>query len=441
MASDEHAGAAGDDGGEIGPPSRSASVKFRDRIKGLRRVRAADLRQNPKNWRKHPNAQRAALRGVLEEVGHADALLVRELADGSLMIIDGHLRAGLDPDAIVPVLVLDVTEEEADLLLLTLDPLAAMAEPDFERIKTLLSTVHPDNDAIQELLRRTSGNRLWEEMHPEQVREVEVSADRADELRRKWRTEPERLYRAGLNLVMCGDSTDESVVARVWNGSEHRFRTLWCDPPYGVSYADENEYLNAIDRGNRVQKPIANDHLPTEAPAIFSAALRVAVPYAEKGASVYATAPGGPLLARFIAAFDDSGFSFKSSLVWVKQQFVIGRSDYHFRHEHILYGWIENGAHYFTDDRTQDSVFEVDKPHVSALHPTSKPVELIAQMIKNSTRRGDLVYDPFLGSGSTVVAAHQLGRIGYGCEVDPAYVAVALERLSLLGLKPEVVEP
>lgn len=145
-------------------------------------------------------------------------------------------------------------------------------------------------------------------------------------------------------------------------------------------------------------------------------------------------------MAKFIAAFDDSGFSFKSSLVWVKQQFVIGRSDYHFRHEHVLYGWIENGGHYFTDDRTQDSVFEIDKPHVSALHPTSKPIELIARMIGNSTRRGELVYDPFLGGGSTIVAAHQLGRVGYGVDIDPAYVAVTLERLSVLGLKPELVQ-
>jgi DNA modification methylase len=214
---------------------------------------------------------------------------------------------------------------------------------------------------------------------------------------------------------------------------------VWTDPPYGVSYADKNQFLNAFDRGNRVQKAIANDD-GAQAASIFSAALRIAVMRAEKGASCYATVPGGRLLPKFIAAFDDSGFTFRNSLVWVKQQFVIGRSDYHFRHEHILYGWREDGAHYFTEDRTQDSVFEVDKPHISALHPTTKPVELIARMIGNSSRPAELVYDPFSGSGSTIVAAHQLGRIGYGSELDPGYVAVALERLSMLGLKPELID-
>ena len=152
---------------------------------------------------------------------------------------------------------------------------------------------------------------------------------------------------------------------------------------------------------------------------------------------MYATVPAGPMLPIFIAAMENGGFSYRHSLVWVKQNFVLGRADYHYRHEPILYGWLKNGPHFFTDDRTQDSVFEVDRPTVSELHPT-KPVELIARMVANSSRPGELVYDPFSGSGSTLLAAHQLGRLGYGSEIDPGYVAVTLERFSLLGLEPEV---
>jgi DNA modification methylase len=111
----------------------------------------------------------------------------------------------------------------------------------------------------------------------------------------------------------------------------------------------------------------------------------------------------------------------------------------HYRHEPILYGWLEDGSHYFCADRTQDTVFEVDRPAISVFHPTTKPVELIARMIANSSRAGELVYDPFCGSGSTLLAAHQLNRVGYGVEIDLAYVAVTLERLSVLGLKPELV--
>ena len=105
--------------------------------------------RNPKNWRRHPQEQQCTLRGLLEEIGFADVLLVVELADGSLMIVDGHLRADIDTDAQVPVLVLDLNEEEADKLLLTLDPLAAMAESDCQGIKALLETVLTDNDAVQ----------------------------------------------------------------------------------------------------------------------------------------------------------------------------------------------------------------------------------------------------------------------------------------------------
>jgi len=142
---------------------------------------------------------------------------------------------------------------------------------------------------------------------------------------------------------------------------------------------------------------------------------------------------GFAIAVLLIAGFEGAGFSFKHFLVWLKQKFVIGMSDY-------LYGWVENGSHFFVKDRTQDSIFEVDRSTVSDLHPTTKPVALLARMVSNSSRRGELVYDPFCGSGSTILAAHQLDRIGFGCEIDPAYVAVALERLSRLGLQPELVD-
>jgi hypothetical protein len=122
------------------------TMRIRDRIKELRRVKARDLLPNPKNWRRHPKMQADALRGLLAEVGYADALLARELPGGKLMLIDGHLRAETTPDMMVPVLVVDVNEEEADKLLLTLDPLAGLAQADVERIKELLATVTTDSE-------------------------------------------------------------------------------------------------------------------------------------------------------------------------------------------------------------------------------------------------------------------------------------------------------
>lgn len=163
-----------------------ASVAIRDRVKELRRVRAADLLPNPKNWRRHPKAQADALRGLLAEIGYADALLVRQLSDGRLILIDGHLRAETTPEAEVPVLVLDLTEEEADKLLLTLDPLSALAESDSSRIAALLETVRTDDDAVRDLIRRTAGETLWARLHPDDLAEPPAQVNKAGELQRKW---------------------------------------------------------------------------------------------------------------------------------------------------------------------------------------------------------------------------------------------------------------
>ena len=171
---------------------------------------------------------------------------------------------------------------------------------------------------------------------------------------------------------------------------------------------------------------------------MFKQALEVARQFAEPGAACYATVPSGPLLFYFFQASTAAGFTFHAQLTWMKSHFVIGMADYHHRFEPILYGWLPDAAHYFVDDRTQDDVFEIDKPHVSEFHPTTKPVELVARMIRNSSRQGELVYDPFCGSGSTLLAAHQLGRSGYGVDISPEYCAVA-ERMAELGLRAELV--
>jgi hypothetical protein len=131
-------------------------MNIRNRVKSLRMVPASDLKPNPKNWRTHPKAQQDALRGVLAEVGLADACLARELPDGSLMLIDGHLRAETLGDGDVPVLVLDVNEAEADKLLATLDPLAAMANSDAMQLDALLRTVQTGNESLQQMLADTA---------------------------------------------------------------------------------------------------------------------------------------------------------------------------------------------------------------------------------------------------------------------------------------------
>lgn len=157
-------------------------MKIRDRVRELRRVRASELKPNPRNWRTHPQSQSDALKGLLAEVGYAGALLARELEDGTLQLIDGHLRAETTPNAKVPVLVLDVTAEEADKILATHDPLGAMAGRDDEMLKALLENVQTESDAVQAMLDGLLPATVEIPPKPDQGDRL----DAADELQKKW---------------------------------------------------------------------------------------------------------------------------------------------------------------------------------------------------------------------------------------------------------------
>ena len=177
--------------------------EIRDRVRELRRVKASELVPNPKNWRRHPKEQNAALKGLLAEIGYADALIARELPDGRLMLIDGHLRAETTKNAIVPVLVLDVTEAEADKLLLTLDPLAAMAQADQAQVLALLETVRTDSQAVAALLERVAGQEAWQAIDGmREMVDLPAPINRADELKAKWGTETGQLGRLA-SIVSC----------------------------------------------------------------------------------------------------------------------------------------------------------------------------------------------------------------------------------------------
>lgn len=204
---------------------------------------------------------------------------------------------------------------------------------------------------------------------------------------------------------------------------------LLTDPPYGVSYADKNKYLNAIAPGNRIQIPIQNDHqTPENMYQLWLAVFAIAYSIMSSGAAYYVTGPqGGALLFLLLLSLKDSGLILKHMLIWVKNNHVLGRADYNYKHEPILYGW-KAGGHKFYGPSNEVSVWEVDKPLKSNLHPTMKPVSLFVRAIVNSTKRDELIYDPFLGSGTTIIACEQTHRICYGIEIDPAYCDVIVTR-------------
>lgn len=186
-------------------------MTIRDRIVELRRVRAGDLQAHPRNWRLHPEVQRTALRAMLDEVGYASALLARVRDDGMLELVDGHLRAETTPDEEVPVLVLDVSEAEADKLLATIDPLAALATTDDEALAALLARIATDSDDVQKLLDGLVG---------------EVAADVESVQRREGvRIEPKipQLYQV---IVDCRDEAEQRDVYELLIASERRCRLV-----------------------------------------------------------------------------------------------------------------------------------------------------------------------------------------------------------------------
>ncbi len=431
--------------------SGSNGVTIRDRIRELRRVRAADLIPNPKNWRRHPRAQSEALRGLLAEVGYADALLARELDDGSLELIDGHLRAETTPDMEVPVLVLDLDQAEADKLILTLDPLAAMAERDADRLQTLLQIVQTNSAAVEQLLRRTAGETLWTLIHPQD--EPPAQIDKAGELQKKWGTTEGQLWKIGEHRLLCGDATKAEDVARLM-GNE-RAVLFATDPPYAVGYTGLSHPQSWNNRG--ANKDWSDHYLEARSADVKNAEDAGVELYRGfvKTALENAIAPDAAWYcwhasrrhSMLESVWNEFGAFVHQQIVWVKSRPVLTYSTYLWQHEPCLHGWLRGhkpkilrrtlGA---VAGAFPTTVWDVPSSEVETdAHPTSKPCKLFTLPMEMHTEPGDLCYEPFSGSGSQLVAAQQIGRRCYAIEKSAPFVAVALERMSALGLKPELI--
>lgn len=275
-------------------------------------------------------------------------------------------------------------------------------------------------------------NRMLEELRlPEAVEDPGADLDRADELQEKWQVEHGQIWAVGDHRVMCGDCTEAGDVGRLLDGEGAHI--CWTDPPWNVAYGESG----ANPRWR--QRTIANDNLGTEFPGFARKFCRTIADSIEPGAPLYMamSAQEWPTIHTALTA---AGFHWSSTIIWVKDQPVLSRKDYHTRFEPIWYGW-RLGARRRVPllDRSQNDVWEFPRPARSEEHPTMKPVELVARALKNSSFVGDRVFEPFLGSGTTAVAAEQTGRICYAMELEPKYVAVTLERLSGMGLEPALI--
>lgn len=435
---------------------------MRSRIKELRYVPASDLRANPRNFRRHPTRQRQIMAKALEDLGYADALIARETEGGGLELLDGHLRAEITGEQEVPVLVLDVDEEEGRKILASLDPLAALAET--------------NNDALQELLGQI--DEEWvDKLHPRRSPNLPSDIDELAKPKRP-RAKAGDLWLLGEHRILVGDATSR-VDWRTLMAAGLAPAMVFTDPPYGV------DYLEGAVTGD--------DKKRDELSKMLTSALKLATAHAIHDAAFYIWHAAGTD-EDFLFALKAAGLIPLQQIIWVKPSHTLGRSHYQWAHEPCIYAARAGGSPNFYGDRAEpttwrvapasadrtvtigpglvlsdskggelyvaarapkrklrhirvdktvalqgpapaSSVWEVDRDP-KAGHPTQKPVELATRALQNSSRTGELVVDPFLGSGSTLLGAEATGRICYGIELEPKWADVAVERWQrLTGLK------
>ena len=414
----------------------------------------ADLHPDPKNARQRTQRGHGMIVRSLQAVGAARSVVVDEtnmllaghgVTDGAAEIgIDKVLFVDVDGETIVAVRRSGLTPEQKKQLAYYDNRTSELAEWDAAQMVADLELGLNLDDMFKgeelAVILETAADALMPGEPPE------PQIDKAEELREQWQTErgqvweiPSKTVPGKSHRVMCGDSTSAEDVARLFG--EQRAKMLWTDPPYGVNYGEKNRYLQSIGRADRLLGDIAGDTgTPEETEAMVRGALEAFANKCNAGAVAYVASPAGSLLPYFISAMCASGFEYKHQLIWLKNQLVFGRCDYMYKHELVLYGWLQNGAHFFEPVTNNCSVFEFDRPRAAKLHPTEKPVELVSAMIQNSSMRGQIVGEPFGGSGTDWVAAEQTGRLCYGMEIEPKYAAVTLQRLVDMGLEPVLVD-
>jgi ParB-like chromosome segregation protein Spo0J len=406
-------------------------MKIRDRIRELRRVPASELRPNPKNWRTHPEAQANALRGLLSEIGIADAVLARELPDGSLMLVDGHLRAETLGDETVPVLVLDVDEAEADKVLATLDPLAAMAEADAAKLDAILREVDTGSPDVQQLLADLADEAGLYQDEAKEIVEDEIPDPPADPI-----TKPGDLWILGDHRLLCGDSTKAEDVGRLMAGAKADL--CFTSPPYALG---KSVALSGNKRMAATGNPYGDHEDNAEGWGDLMRGWFAASDAAVADVWVVNVQPlaGNKRdLVRFIA--DNSG-RLCDVATWDKghaqppmaagvmaarfEWFVIFAANDGASRAVPLSSWRGTVQSVYAAPPQRNNEF-------SGIHAATMPVHAPAWVMQTLCDQSKSVYEPFCGSGTTLIAAEQLGRKCYGMEISPAYCDVIVKRWETL---------
>ena len=393
------------------------------------KISIAQLSLDPKNARKHSARNLEAIAASLLKFGQRKPLVVHR---GVVLAGNGTLEAARSlgwTEIEVSEVPQDWDNDTAKAYALADNRTAELAEWDeSELAKQLLELVDHEWDIAE----------LGFEMP--QVIEVEpIDEDDVPEAPAEPKTKLGDVWQLGKHRLVCGDSTDVTVLDKLLG--QEKADLVWTDPPYGVAVnkvasVEEAKKLHRRTDGLMIENDdLSHDELTDFLRQAFNAILIATKP----GACWYIAAPSGNLFQCFSIPLTEIGV-WKHTLVWVKDSLVMGRADYHYRHESIFYGWTPGAAHQTPPNRKQDTVWEIKRPKVNKEHPTMKPVELIERAIQNSSLAGQLVLDAFGGSGSTLIACEQTKRVARLIELDPKYCDVIVKRWeNLTGLKAELL--
>jgi DNA modification methylase len=371
-----------------------------------------------RNARTHSDAQVAQVAGSIAEFGFVNPILVGP--DG--VIVAGHARlaaARVLKLTEVPVIVLaHLSETQRRALVLADNKLAENAGWDEEMLRVELETLQADGFSLE--LVGFSDEELEALLRdPEQIAAGLTDEDAAPEVPETAVTVPGDTWLLGPHRLLCGDSTQLADVEKVMAGGLADM--VFCDPPYGVNYgATMKDKL----RGKSHRK-IVNDNLGDAfGPFLYDACVNLLS--VAKGA-IYICMSSSELHT-LEKAFREAGGHWSTFVIWAKNTFTMGRSDYQRQYEPILYGWKEGTDHFWCGARDQGDVWFIKKPVSNDLHPTMKPVELVERALRNSSKTRDTVLDPFGGSGTTMIACERTGRQARLIELEPRYCDVVIRR-------------
>lgn len=327
--------------------------------------------------------------------------------DKNNIIVAGHTRykaAKLLNITEIPCIIADdLSDEQVKAFRLIDNKAAELASWDIDLLNLELENI---KDIDMELFDFQISNILDNVVDDEY--EVELPEDP--------KTKNGNIYKLGNHYLMCGDSTNAEDVKKLMNNQLADL--IVTDPPYNVNYEGKTD--------NNLK--IMNDNMENNQFYSFLESAFINLYESIKdGGSIYVFHADTEGL-NFRKAMMSSGFKLAECLVWVKNAFVMGRQDYHWKHEPVLYGWKPGASHYFINDRSQSTVLEFDKPIRNEEHPTMKPIDLIAYLINNSSKKDEIVLDLFGGSGTTMIACEQTNRKAFIMELDPRYCDVIVDR-------------